>query len=179
MDWSAISAFANLVAALGVIGSLIFVAIQVRQNTRSLNRASMQTAIRDRLEASHFVAGDADLSDLLWRGAESPDALSDKEWQRFFLICNSIVRSNEVAFIDYRNGLLSKKLWSGQNASIKFWFSKPGFARWLKEHGDTLHPDFTEYVSSIARDASFEKNESAHLDGQTRSLEVERITPHS
>ena len=39
MTWDAIVAISQLVAAVGVILSLIFVGLQIKQNTRALQRA--------------------------------------------------------------------------------------------------------------------------------------------
>ncbi len=43
MNWDAVGAMAELVGAIGVIASLIYLAIQIRQNTRSLQANTFQT----------------------------------------------------------------------------------------------------------------------------------------
>ncbi len=40
----------------------------------------------------------------MWRGAGHPESLEPEEWLRFFLICGSIVRPIELAYLDYAAG---------------------------------------------------------------------------
>ena len=42
MDWNAISAFADLLASIGVIVSLVYVAIQIKQNSKVTSTANYQ-----------------------------------------------------------------------------------------------------------------------------------------
>lgn len=45
MTWDAMIAFSQLVAAVGIILSLIFLAIQLRQNTKAVRSASIQNLV--------------------------------------------------------------------------------------------------------------------------------------
>ncbi len=42
MDWQANSAVSDSIAALGIIGSLIYVGLQTRQNNHALHHASIR-----------------------------------------------------------------------------------------------------------------------------------------
>lgn len=177
MSWSAIGAIADLVAALGVIGSLIYVAIQVRQNTKSVNRASAQAMLMSRAETNRFLAGDPALSDLFWRGGETPEALSEEEWRRYFWICSAALRPVEMAFLDHKDDHMRASLWEAQDNALKFWFSKPGYGRWLDEYGHTLHPDFKAHLDAIVEESTFSNLETAHLAGQIRDDDEDRRPP--
>ena len=45
MNWPAVNAVAQIVAAGGVISTLIYLAVQIRQDTRSIRRAAFQGLI--------------------------------------------------------------------------------------------------------------------------------------
>ena len=45
MNWDAIGAIAELLGAVGVIASLIYLATQIRQNTRSVRGATYQSLV--------------------------------------------------------------------------------------------------------------------------------------
>ncbi len=45
MNWDAIGAIAELLGAIGVIASLVYLATQIRQNTRSVRSATYQGLI--------------------------------------------------------------------------------------------------------------------------------------
>jgi hypothetical protein len=55
MSWDAIGAVGELLGALGVIASLIYLAIQIRQNTESVRMASHH-GVADQFQRTSLVA---------------------------------------------------------------------------------------------------------------------------
>ena len=75
MNWDAVGAIAELAGAMGVILSLVYLAVQIRQNTGQMERterAARGTAYQDLLTnlQSYLspVAADAGLAEILRRG---------------------------------------------------------------------------------------------------------------
>ena len=65
MNWEAIGAIGESVGAAGVIASLVYLAVQIRQNTRSTRRASARqtgemnaVALRPFADYSELFSGD-------------------------------------------------------------------------------------------------------------------------
>ena len=144
--WDAIGAIGELVGAAAVVATLAYLAVQTRTNTAAVNRATTQSILAGRAQASQFIAGDESINDLLWKGADTPDQLTAKEWQRFLMICSAVVRPLELAYLDHVSGRTDDKLWAGQFNNLQFWFSRPGMIRWIDEYGASLHPDFADYI---------------------------------
>jgi len=46
MNWNALSSVAEFVAAIGVIASLVYLAVQVRQNTQSIRASTYEGMLR-------------------------------------------------------------------------------------------------------------------------------------
>lgn len=85
MNWDAIGAVAEIMGALGVLLTLAYLAIQIRDNTRSLQAASLQSVLegpRDR----YFLpmAQTSDMADIYARGLTSLAQLDEVEKRRFF-----------------------------------------------------------------------------------------------
>jgi hypothetical protein len=85
LNWDAIGAGAEIVGALGVLITLAYLAIQIRDNTRSLEAGSLQSVLegpRDR----YFLpmAQSEDMADIYARGLTSLDRLDEVEKRRFF-----------------------------------------------------------------------------------------------
>jgi hypothetical protein len=89
MNWDAVSAIADALATVGVIASLIYVAVQVRQNSKLIDQSILAT----RSEIVHdtsvsycrffeLLAEDADLADIYRRGT-SGEELNQNEAIRF------------------------------------------------------------------------------------------------
>src|SRR5262245_53856525 len=46
INWEALGAIANLLAAVGVIATLIYLSIQIRQNTKAVRSSSIQNLVQ-------------------------------------------------------------------------------------------------------------------------------------
>ena len=68
MTWDALVALSQLVAAVGVILSLIFLAIQLRQNTRAVRSASIQNLVESLADTAQAAVENAYLIPILLKG---------------------------------------------------------------------------------------------------------------
>lgn len=146
MNWNAIGAVAELLGATGVIVSLLYLATQLRQSNVLARRNAVQSTLASRVDVNRFLASDPAISDLYWRGLESPDDLNESEWRRFIIILSTIVRQFEAIHNDHSAGLLSDGIWRSQSNSIQRWMSKPGAQRVLAELEADFDPEFVRLV---------------------------------
>src|SRR5438874_12499703 len=68
MNWDAIIAISQLVAAVGVILSLIFVGLQIKQNTRALQRAEHNSTMEQWTVIRQAIAQNRDIAELMTTG---------------------------------------------------------------------------------------------------------------
>src|SRR3954466_4874972 len=68
MHWDAIVALSQLVAAVGVILSLLFVGLQIKQNTRALQRAEHNSTMEQWAVVRQAVAQNRDVAGLMTAG---------------------------------------------------------------------------------------------------------------
>ena len=85
MSWDALGAIAEILSAIGVLITLIYLAFQIRDNTRSLHAASLESILegaRDR----YFLpmANTPDMANIYARGLNSLEQLDEDETRRFF-----------------------------------------------------------------------------------------------
>jgi len=150
MNWDAIGAVGEIIGAIAVVVTLVYLAIQMRTNTAAINQASIQATLLGRGEATRWVAGDPDLNRLMWVGAHDPEQLSEEEKQRYILLLGGVVRPIELAFVDYNEGRMSDALWQPQLETMVYWFKQPGFQMFLNEYGQTLYPEFVDHIRQEA-----------------------------
>ena len=106
MNWDAISAIGEIVAALAVIFSLVYVGKGLSQNNANQRLAALQAhneAMRDNIA---LLANHADT----WaRGLEHYPNLSAEENIRFALLLHASLRHMEHAFSLNKSGVLSEE----------------------------------------------------------------------
>jgi len=90
MSWEALGAIGEIVGAAGVILTLAYLAVQVRQNSRLLERSTEATRVTaDAAMVGNFnewretVIANPEVGDLFVRGMEDPAGLTPAERLRF------------------------------------------------------------------------------------------------
>src|SRR5262252_9881925 len=75
MHWDALVAISQLVAALGVILSLVFVGLQIKQNTRALQRTEHNSTMEQWTVIRQAIAQNRDIAELMTAGLQGERAL--------------------------------------------------------------------------------------------------------
>ncbi len=150
MNWEAIGAIGEVLGAAGVIITLAYLAVQMRQSNRLAKRAAVQGVLEGRAEMNRFIASDPVLTELFWRGMESSDEFVDEgERRRFATVFSTMSRHYEAIYLDNQEGLLPPGVWRSQESSMKRIMSMPGAQRLLRE----LESDFDEaFIRHVLRD---------------------------
>jgi len=87
MNWDAIGAVGEILGALGVFGSLAYLGSQIRDNTRGLGAASLESVLdgpRDRWLLPLATSGET--TEIWSKGLSSLDYLDDNEKRRFWFL---------------------------------------------------------------------------------------------
>ncbi len=156
MNWEAVGAIAELLGATGVIASLAYLAIQIRQNTRQMSdhgRALRLSALGATADAfSGFrdpLIRDPELVSLFLRGSEAYSQLSREEKLRlsfvlqelFFLFQNTRARVQE--------GTMQPSAWTNQQPTLLGLLRSSGIADWWTRSAPLFAPDFVEEVNRL------------------------------
>ncbi|MFN2622422.1 MAG: hypothetical protein ABR611_06210 [Chthoniobacterales bacterium] len=75
MNWDAIVAISQLVAALSVVLSLLFVGLQIKQNTRALQRTEHNSTMEQWTVIRQAIAQNRDIAELMTAGLQGERAL--------------------------------------------------------------------------------------------------------
>jgi hypothetical protein len=141
----------EFVGAVGVIASLVYLALQIRQNTKSTRTAMYQAATRDMFDAADLIASDADLNSIWFRGNRDFDSLSREEKRRFAAYMFSLLRRYANALHQTNAGMIDGEWWVEASDSLEYTISHPGFQTWWKE-GQSLFPlEFREFIDQVGK----------------------------
>lgn len=146
MNWDAIGAIGEVVGAAGMIITLGYLAVQIRQNTASLRAAAVQALTEASASFNDLLASNADLARIVVSGAGDPGTLQPEERARFAFALLALLRRVENIQRQTRQGRLSSEDWTGIHASTMFLMSQPGCRSWWAENGQRFNPDFSEWL---------------------------------
>ena len=104
MNWNAVGAIAELLGAIGVIVSLVYLAIQIRRNTRTQKRTNLGDIATELATTARCVATDPEIANLVLRGYADLDSLDPVERYRFDAFIYAYIANFERALLDARNG---------------------------------------------------------------------------
>lgn len=119
VDWVAVSAVSEILGLIFVIASLVFVGVQVRQNTRAIETNSRQGMLDNDLGL---------ISDYINHAVDPhlvPDdmKLSAEDERRFIWIVIKAIRIREFAWRQYEAGILDESTWQSYMAPVAGIFS--------------------------------------------------------
>jgi hypothetical protein len=144
-----LSTVAEIVAAVAVVISIIYLSIQVRQS----NRQSQLQTHNDTLNHMHApiqqMLAEPELAEIVRVGGTSPDQLSEADWFRFGYYY--LMQFNMYEFLYAAHfGEGNAQIWSGTDASWRNVFqNEPGVRRVWREWRHAYPDTFCAYVDSI------------------------------
>lgn len=149
MSWDAIAALAELLGALAVVVSVLYLAHQVRTQVREARLAAIHEISEGFREAIGATFMDPQLADVFVRGKDDPQALSEADRVQFIAFMQRNYRMWEDAFYQHRAGRVDDEHWRSierQYASLLHW---PG-VRWVWSiRSDFYTPAFRTYVDAV------------------------------
>ena len=149
MNWDAVQAVAELVAAFGVLASLVYVGYQIRQNTQAVRSATAQ-AVHDNYAAWYQgYANDPVLMKIAVDGLRDYQVLDEVEKAQFIALFMQFLSYSQNAFFQWREGALSPELWAGWELLMMNLVSAPGGRDFWAERGYVFGDAFRSYVEDV------------------------------
>jgi hypothetical protein len=157
-----IAVLAEVTGAIAVVVSLIYLAIQTRDNTRVMRSRAVWDAQVSFVEVNEILGDCGYVSELIYKMLSESDQLSDKEKymiQRFF---RGWFQRMEAQFALYRSGILDEEVWSLRRGYAKAILNHP-IAKECWETDKTNSMFTTAFIESI--DSAMDRDLPKFLGG--------------
>jgi len=146
MNWNALGALGEILGAVGVIITLIYLARQISQNTRVMRLSTSHSIASAARDWNKPLLNDPELAWTFQVGTEDPTKLDEKEQARFIELCFSLLRMFEDAHYQYHHGALDPDVWDGYERLYAAYAKAPGFQAYWKMRKETFRPEFREFI---------------------------------
>ncbi len=141
----------ELIGGLAVAVSLVYLAIQVRQGTKTTRAEMLQQHSLSLQSTLLAIGSDAQASRVLNAGLRSWDDLSEEEPGQFSLMMAGTFQGFESVFYQYRSGLLEEELWQSYQTRLRWYVARRGVRAWWKLAGHTwVSKQFGATINELA-----------------------------
>jgi len=149
MNWEALGALGEIVGALAVFLTLIYLAVQIRQNTMAVRASAIDAAILHISNVRQALFGDDDLVDIYIRGNADPTSLNEKELVRYRLLIHNILMG--ISNVHAQTALtgLATSNWESQLPVIERVVSTSGGTWFWDTYRDEFEETFRGEVDTL------------------------------
>jgi hypothetical protein len=147
MNWDAVGAIAEVVGAAGVLITLVYLAVQIRHNSASVDSSTEDGVTSGFNDINNVIAADADLSRIFTAGLENPDALTDEEAVRFSFLFSSYINQYNRLLVLNRKGSFPDERWELYAKELALLLQTKGGALW--KAGNSHFTELWEAAGSV------------------------------
>ena len=151
MTLDLIVAISQLIAAVGVILSLIFLAVQLRQNTRAVRSASIQNLVESPADTAQANVDNEYVVPIMLKANAGPERLSEEELARLHFWFVMAFRRFEGVYFQRKLGLVDSAIIDGfERSHLSILASRTGQA-WWSGAKSIFNSGFVSYVDERLR----------------------------
>jgi len=152
MNWDALGAVAELIGALGVICSLAYLAVQIRQNTRQVRGAVYDSIVTSLSGFERPIAQDPELARIFEQAIDDWDSIDHIERARVMHLLSTLFKQFENVYYQYRQENLEPELWAGWRHLMLSYHSREGVRDWWAMRSDFYSASFRHFLETTEVD---------------------------
>ena len=141
----------NLMASVGVIISVIFLAIQIRKNTQTVRSNFYDSFANSNREFLHQLIVHEHLGKLFEKGIQSWKSLSEDEKRTSNYMYIQLFRTLENLYYQNKMKVLEPWLWRSNRNTILSYFHHKGIQEWWEVRRQSFSKEFVEFLETSKR----------------------------
>ena len=147
MNIMELGAIGELVGGVAVIATLIYLAIQIRQNTRSLRLTTHQAIVDSVLRTVESISDHPDVAELVARSEALDVEFTPTEQVRFDALANRRFTVYESVFLQRTE--IAQEMWEGWDAGYREVVANPSMERFWGKAKSKYHRAFRDYLDGL------------------------------
>jgi hypothetical protein len=149
MTWESIGAISQLVAAIGLIPSVVYLAIQVRAQNKAHHRASLDMLTTQWSDLIQTVNNSEDFGRIYLEGLASFDAMAPVPKIRFGAYLLRVFRYWEAMYFHFEDGTLLPSSWKALQAQMTDIIAYGGVQEWWHTRKHWYTDEFRTVVEAM------------------------------
>jgi len=148
MNWTALSTIVEFLGLIALLVTLIYLAVQTRQNAGAITANTRQAILASDQEFLEAIRDDPELELLRFKSD-----LTDREKIRLSFLYLTFARMRESNWFQYQSGVLDSDAWESYRNSIVLMYNTPNGIRWWEYCSGLWAPAFVSMVSELLKEA--------------------------
>ncbi len=120
----------EFVGAIGVIVSLVYLATQIRQNTKAVRSNTSQAITDSRVEFLSSISDNPEVARMFFSGLSDLDSLGPDERSRFAIMMARFIATMENYHYQHLRGAMDQEQWTRMLGILRWFMSTPGGQAW-------------------------------------------------
>jgi hypothetical protein len=154
MSWEMLAAVGQLSAVVIGIPSIIYLAVQVRHQTKERTHAAVHALTEQWGDITGSLHDRADLADIFLRGVRSFNDLDASEKVRFSALFNRLLTFFEGMYYSHEQRILTDSSWGAIERTIEDFFANRGVQEWWQTRKRWHTVEFARIVDAMIARAS-------------------------
>ena len=147
-NWQALQAISETLGLIVVVGSLVFVGFEVRQNAKATRAATMNNIMGSWSDVYRGFSETENIAEIVWTSVQDPKSLSEVSLWRFSLQLTGLLHNFHNAHYQWKIGAYDEDTWVAQAEFLTNLLSLPGMRAVWDERKSMLSKDFQIYVDT-------------------------------
>jgi hypothetical protein len=143
----------ELVAAVATIATLVYLAIQIRQNTKTVRTSTYQAVLDSARSDTELILAHPHLERIYRLGRRDSGELSADDRPVFRMLIGQLLLNYEILFLQHQHGVVDEDFWRGRQEGLRALLLQPGVRKYWEGSGPLLRryfaPKFAELVESL------------------------------
>jgi hypothetical protein len=149
MNWDALGAFGELIGAVAVVITLLYVGRQIHQANTQAQARARYSFIEAYGEMNTTISNNKEVASIFRRGFAGHD-LDEDERMQFFALIGQFLNTWSVLFDLHQDGQLPENQWVMVRKDIITMLSEPGGRAFWEDVGrEGVHEDFRNAVDEV------------------------------
>ena len=149
MKLSDAAKWAEVVSAVAIVVSLIYVGIQVTDNTTATRSAIANHANTEFIDWYEHISADPEIVDVWYRGVREPENLTDQEFLRFVFLCHIVMLQFQNNFYLVEEGTLDEKVLESITLTLTTIKGTAGFDRYWALRKQLFYPEYRMFIEEL------------------------------
>jgi hypothetical protein len=133
MNWDAIGGIGEIIGAVAVVVTLVYVARQIRENSRQLKLISLTDTFSLVAEAFNPIYNNEHNVRVWTTGLEDPGVLEKADLELFYLLMTRVMAAIDTVVEHYELGTIDDERFANHVNYGRSFLASPGGVKWLGE----------------------------------------------